>query len=147
MKNNIILHSSNQQIPVEKFLAAWIIWAERFHQSTAWEELHFPFDWQRDCLANLLHGGRISGLDAMLRFLASPSARDTMQITDDFLTANAIWLSKCNDATSSRGNPVTGAVLTAESVALWKALPEQERNHLLKEASGLASVFIREIQG
>jgi hypothetical protein len=61
-------HSANQKIPIEKFLAAWIIWVERFHNSTAWEGFHFPFDWQKETLAVLIGGGRLSGLDAMVRF-------------------------------------------------------------------------------
>ncbi len=105
-------HSANQKIPIEKFLAAWIIWVERFHNSTAWEGFHFPFDWQKETLAVLIGGGRLSGLDAMVRFLANPTARDTMQISGDFLAVNTQWLSKCNDALSSRSREVSGVFLT-----------------------------------
>lgn len=148
MNNSITLpHSANQLIPIEKFLAAWIIWVERFHGSTDWENFHFPFDWQTESLSTLLEGGRLSGLDAMLRFLASPEARNTMQASYDFLNANAQWLEKCDDAVSSRGNQVIGAVLTPESVAPWKALSEQEKNLLLKKTTQLASEVFESVWG
>jgi hypothetical protein len=146
--NNIILsQASNHRVPVENFVAAWIIWVERFHLSTAWEEFHFPFDWQKEILAILLIGGRHSGLDAMVRFLAPPSARNTMQISDAFLTVNAQWLSKCDDALSSRGNKVLGGVLTEASIGVWKALSQQNQDELLKETNQLASDFFETVFG
>jgi len=148
MNKSITLpHSGNQQIPIEKFLAAWIIWVERFHRTTAWEKFHFPFDWQTESLSTLLEGGRLSGLDALVRYLASPSARNTMQVSHDFLDANSVWLEKCDDAVSSRGKQVTGAVLTADSVAIWKALTENNKNLLLKQTRQLASEFFESVWG
>jgi hypothetical protein len=140
-------HSANQKIPIEKFLAAWIIWVQRFHNSTAWEGFHFPFDWQKETLAVLIGGGRLSGLDAMVRFLANPTARDTMQISGDFLAVNAQWLSKCNDALSSRSREVAGVFLTEKSIDLWNRLPEQEKSLLTKETTELASEFFESMCG
>ncbi len=146
MNKSITLpHSANQLIPIEKFLAAWIVWVERFHRSTDWDKFHFPFDWQTESLSTLIEGGRLSGLDAMLRFLARPEDRNTMQASHDFLDANTQWLKKCDDAVSSRGNQVTGAVLTAESVAIWNALSAEGRNLLLAQATQLASEFTSQI--
>lgn len=148
MNKSITLpHSGHQQIPIENFLAAWIIWIERFHNTTAWENFHFPFDWQRESLSTLLEGGRPSGLDAMVRYLASPSVRNTMQVSHHFLDANSEWLEKCDDAVSSRHKPVTGAVLTADSVGIWNALAYDNMNFLLKETRQLASEFFELVWG
>jgi len=146
--NNIILpQSSNHRVPIENFVAAWLIWMDRFHLSTAWDGFHFPFDWQKESLTTLIEGGRHSGLDAMVRFLAIPSARDTMQISDAFLTINAHWLSKCDDALSSRSNKVFGAVLTKASLDHWNALSQQNQDELLKETTQLASEFFESVCG
>lgn len=140
-------HSANQKIPVKRFLAAWIIWAEQLYNCSTWEGFHFPFNWKKEKLATIVGDGRLSGLDAMVRFLAHPAARNTMQISDDFLAVNAEWLNRCYDALSPSSRDVSGAVLTDRSIDLWNAIPEQEKNNILIETAQLASEFFESMCG
>jgi hypothetical protein len=139
----ILPHSANHEVHIENFVAAWINWVERFHRSRNWDEFHFPFDWKKENLAPLIQGGRISGLDAMCRFLAPTGARNTRQVSHKFLEDNNQWLEKCEDAISSRGRHVIGAVLKEQTVNLWNSLPESDKNRHTEETAHLASEFFQ----
>ena len=141
MKNIILTESRNHNIPVEEFVAAWIIWVERYHLPAPWETFCMPRLEAHETLETALQKGKAGSLDVMLRMLAPVGYRKTMQSTKKFMAANAKWLARC-DTISPKGRKAQGAKLHNADLDIWNKLSQGEQNTLLANAEALAEADI-----
>jgi hypothetical protein len=136
-----LTHSNKTTIPIEEFVAAWIIWVERYHLPANWQTFCMPRLNAREILAVTLLNGRAGSLDVLLRMLAPVAYRNAMQATNPFMAANAMWLDRCQ-ATSPRGRNVQGAKLTEAALDLWNKLGRKMQNTLIADAEALIEADI-----
>jgi len=137
----ILTHSNKTTIPVEEFVAAWIIWVERYHSLTQWQTFCMPRLNAKETLAVTLRKGREGSLDVMLRMLAPVAHRNTMQATNPFMVANEKWLDRCQ-AISPRGREVQGASLTKAALDIWMKLDAKMQKSFLADAEALVEADI-----
>ncbi|MFJ1254253.1 hypothetical protein [Cupriavidus sp. CuC1] len=114
-------HANGQQIPDEKFLAAWSIWFQRFQPSLDPLTDAMPRLPSIDPLALQLAAGGHFSLNVLCRTLATPPYRNTMQATGDLMAANAHLLEPLGGVRNpASGRLVEGARLTPDAQTLLK---------------------------
>ena len=141
MKDIILTHSNKHPIPAEEFVAAWIIWVERYHMPAQWQTFRMPRLNAKEILEVTLRKGRAGSLDVLLRMLAPAGFRNTMQATNPFMVANKEWLVGCR-ATSPKRKNVQGAKLTKAALDLWNKLGRKMQNALQADAEALIEADI-----
>ncbi len=119
------------------FVAVWRVIVDAFAGGPAdWRTLALPRHHRRCTLAQQLSADRALSLDVLLRLLAPPSYRNTMQATGQFMAANGDVVQDDETRTAS-GRTVKAARLSSAALAAWDELPEQERERQLLVACAL----------
>jgi len=137
MKNMILTESKNHAIPVDEFVAAWIIWVERYHPQATWQTFCMPRLNEHEILETALQRGKAGSLDVMLRMLAPDTCRNTMQSTNKFMLANKKWIAGCQTK-SPKGREAAGAKLKDAALNLWNKLGGIKQKALLANAEAMA---------
>ncbi len=127
--NLVFPHAANASVPLEQFVAAWIVWIHRFHPPADWRTAALPRGMQAIKLRDQLAKGREGGVDVLCRMLLPVRYRNTMQATNPFMRANESWLQRASCVGKKR--LVEGAVLRPEAVAYWDRQPVEHRAQLI----------------